>query len=179
VDIVGKTFKSRAKMAHRNCGGYPARPDGGCDPYSRMPESTQQSVKAAKDSRRTRHATIVFGVVVTGLVIVLWDFIGVEWHARDAEREVVTFANSVTLGSSREAVAERFSLGRFQYLTRGGNADDAQWFFQTPLRMGAKDWIVIVGFDRDRVASVRVATSDNPRRRPEGAPADRVGELPR
>ena len=144
-----------------------------------MPESTQRSVKAAQNSRRTRGATIAFVVVVTALMIILWDVIGAEWHARDAEREVITFANSVTLGSSREAVVERFSQGGFQYLTRRGNAADAEWFFHTPLRIGAKDWIVSVGFDRDRVASVRVGTSDDVRRHPEGAPADRVEEIRR
>jgi hypothetical protein len=75
-------------------------------------------------------------------------------------------------------VAETFARGNFRHLTRRPHADD-RWFFYTPFRMGAKNWIVVLDFERDRVVSVRVATSDQPGRRPDGAPPDRLEELRR
>jgi hypothetical protein len=119
-------------------------------------------------------------VVVAGaLTVVLWNDINAEWHAQDAEREAAAFANSIEIGASHESMTQAFARGRFRYLMGGEQFDDRDWLFHTPYRFGARNWIVIVGFESERVVSVRVGTSDDVHRRPEGAPADRVEQVQR
>jgi len=112
------------------------------------------------------------GAAVVG--VTLWTgFIAAEWHAHDAEREIIDLANKILDNATREQVAEAFAWGDYDYLKLRTHNTRDQWFFHTPYRFGASDWILVVAFDRDRVAAIRVVTSDDLGRRPEGAPPDR------
>ena len=108
------------------------------------------------------------------LAIMFGDHIAAEWHARDAEREIVDLANKISDNATREQVAEAFASGNYDYLKLRTHDTRDQWFFHTPYRFGATDWILVVAFDRGHVAAVRVGTSDDLSRRPEGAPPDRM-----
>jgi hypothetical protein len=113
----------------------------------------------------------LFAILLAGM---FRDHVAAEWHARDAERQVVDLANKIPDNATRERVAEVFASGNFDYLTLQRHDSRDQWFFHTPYRLGATDWILVVTFGEDHVVAVRVGTSDDVNRRPEGAPADRT-----
>lgn len=124
--------------------------------------------------RRWRDLAITFAVIAVTLGILFGDHIGAEWHARDAEREVIDLAKKIPDGATPGQVAEVFAWGDYDYLKLRTHGTRDQWFFHTPYRFGASDWILVVTFDRGHAVSVRVGTSDNISRRPEGAPPDRT-----
>lgn len=103
-----------------------------------------------------------------------WDYIAAEWYARDAEREIIALANRIPDNASREQVAESVAQGNYRHLTLRPHFTDDEWFFLTPPRVGASEWILVVAFDRGHVVAVRVRTADSLDRRPDGAPPDRT-----
>jgi len=141
-----------------------------------MLHSTKHAAASIRPASRIANSLLAAGAIILCplLLIVLWDFIAAEWHARDAEREAIAFANSIPINATRQSVESIFARGDYTYLTRRSHSGTEEWFFHTPSRVGANDWIVIVGFDGDRVVSVRVGTSDDLRRRPDGAPLERT-----
>ena len=60
---------------------------------------------------------------------------------------MAAFANSIPIDATRESVESIFARGNYKYLTRRANAANDGWFFQAPHRIGAKDWILVIGFD--------------------------------
>jgi len=111
---------------------------------------------------RRRRTLIAIAIVAGGLTVILWDVIKSEWHARDAEQEAGAFVVGIPLGATRQSVAEAFGRGSFRYLRRGESGDDREWFFHTPYRFGAKNWVVVVGFEGERVVSIRVGHLGRP-----------------
>lgn len=124
--------------------------------------------------RRWGDIAIAMAVAAVASVTLWTDFIAAEWHARDAEREIIDLAKKIPDNATREQVAEAFAWGDYDYLKLRTHDTRDQWFFHTPYRFGASDWILVVAFDRDHVSAVRVGTSDDIRRRPDGAPPDRI-----
>ena len=126
------------------------------------------------NARAWRDILIKTVSIASMVAMVLWLFGRPLWYARDAEGELVTLAKSIAIGDRRSAVIERFSRGSYAHLTFYGEPQDSAWHFNTPFRIGAQNWILIVRFENDRVVSIRFATADQPDRGPEGAPPDRV-----
>jgi hypothetical protein len=129
---------------------------------------------ANREHRPWRGLVIALAVIAISLGIIFGDHIAAEWHARDAEREIVDLAKRIPDNATREQVAEIFAWGSYDYLKLRTHNTKDQWFFHTPYRFGATDWILVVTFDRGHVVGVRVGTSDDLSRRPEGAPPDRM-----
>jgi hypothetical protein len=134
---------------------------------------TQMDSKPPNSLRRWRDVAIMVAVVGAISAILLGDFIAAEWHARDAQREIIDLAGKIPNNATREQVAEAFAWGSYDYLKLRTHDTRDQWFFHTPHRIGAGDWILVVTFDRGQVVAVRVGTSDDLSRRPDGAPPDR------
>lgn len=127
-----------------------------------------------RQHRPWRGLLIAIALFATSLGIAFGDHIAAEWHARDAERELVDLATSIPDNATREHVAEAFAWGDYDHLELRTHHTSDQWFFHTPYRFGATDWILVVTFDRGHVVAVRVGTSDDLSRRPVGAPPDRI-----
>ena len=126
------------------------------------------------NSRRGwRDVAIMLGVVAAITAILFSDFIFAEWHRRDAEREIIDLANKIPDNATREQVAEAFAWGNYDYLKLRAHDTRDQWFFHTPHRIGAGDWILVVTFDHGHVVAVRVGTADDLSRQPDGAPPSR------
>jgi hypothetical protein len=126
------------------------------------------------NSRRGwRDVAIMLGVVAAITAILFGDFIFAEWHRRDAEREIIDLANKIPDNATREQVADAFARGNYDYLKLRTHDTRDQWFFHTPHRIGAGDWILVVTFDRGHVVAVRVGTADDLNRQPDGAPPGR------
>jgi hypothetical protein len=127
----------------------------------------------SRPNRRWRGLAIALGWVVVSVAIVFGDSIVAEWHARDAEREITDLASRIPLNATSEQVAVAFARGNYDYLKLRTHDTWDQWYFHTPYRFGATDWILKVAFAEGRVVEVRVGTSDSMGRRPDGAPPDR------
>jgi hypothetical protein len=130
-----------------------------------------RNIVIVSDSHFMVWAAVLF---VAAIGWILRDFVMAEWHARDAEREVIALSVQIPNNASHGQVADIFKQGNYKHLTLSPHNDNDRWFIQTPSRMGAKDWILTVDFERGHAVSVRVGTADNTRIRPEGAPLDRT-----
>ena len=128
---------------------------------------------ATREHGTWRSFAIALAVIAISLGILFGDHIAAEWHAGDAEREIADLARKIPDNATREQVAELFAGGDYDYLKLRTHDTRDQWFFHTPYRFGATDWILVVAFEQGRVVAVRVGTSDDLSRRPEGAPPDR------
>ena len=128
---------------------------------------------ANREHRPWRGFVIALAVIAMSLGILFGDDIAAEWHAHDAEREIIDLAKKIPDNATREQVAEAFAWGDYDYLKLRTHNTRDQWFFHTPYRFGASDWILVVTFDRGHVVVVRVGPSDDLSRRPNGAPPDR------
>ena len=135
---------------------------------------TEMQIHFVRPSRVWRDLSITFGVIALSLAVLFGDFIAAEWHAGDARGEVIDLAKKIPDNATREQVANWFAWGEYDYLKLRTHGTTDQWFFHTPQRLGATDWILVVSFDGGHAASVRVRTSDDLSRRPEGAPPDRT-----
>lgn len=111
-------------------------------------------------------------VAAVSVILFSDDFVA-EWHRRYAEQEIIDLANKIPDNATREQVAEAFAWGNYDYLKLRTHNTRDQWFFHTPYRFGASDWILVVTFDQGRVVTIRVGTSDNLTRRPDGALPER------
>jgi len=123
--------------------------------------------------KRWRGFAITIGLLALSLTILSWDFIVAEWHARDAEREITELAHNIPLNATPEQVVYVFARGEYDYLKLRTHDTWDKWYFHTPSRIGAGDWILNVTFEQGHVVEIRVGTSDNTGRRPDGAPPDR------
>lgn len=86
-----------------------------------------------------------------------------------------------------KALYPQFSLGMSRddamfVLEREWNSEYV-WTFKelatvsTPLTLGARNWIIYLEFEADKLVSIQVRTPDSSERHPQGAPGDlRVGE---
>jgi hypothetical protein len=119
-----------------------------------------------------REAAIV-AVTITICGFIVRDFISAEWHADAAEREIADLAGRIPIDATREYVVTAFTAGKYRHVSLRTPGAWDRWYFHTPSRFGASDWVLIVTFDGDRVTAVRVGTSDDVGRRPEGAPPHR------
>jgi len=116
-------------------------------------------------------AAVVF---VAAIGWILRDYLMAEWHARDAEREIIALAVKIPNNATHGQVADIFAQGHYKHLTLSPHNDNDEWFIETPHRIGASDWILIVDFERGRAVSLHVGTADNSRIHPEGAPPERT-----
>jgi hypothetical protein len=130
-----------------------------------------RNVVIVSDSRLTVWVAVVF-VAAAGWI--LRDYVMAEWHARDAQREIADLATRIPNNPTREQVAESFAQGNYKHLTLSRHNNNDRWFVQTPPRIGARDWILIVAFERGHAVTIRVGTADDTDRRPNGAPPDRT-----
>lgn len=49
----------------------------------------------------------------------------------------------------------------------------SEWAVETPVEVGAKNWVLYVDLIASRIVTLRVRTADNVNEKPEGSPTDR------
>jgi hypothetical protein len=65
---------------------------------------------------------LVVVAVTLSLAILFGEHIAAEWHARDAEREIIDLAKKIPDNATREQVAEAFAWGYYDYLLQIGGS---------------------------------------------------------
>lgn len=118
-------------------------------------------------------SVVTMTVIAVGIGIIFSDHIAAEWNAREAELEIIDLEKRIPTGATREQVAALFALSDYDHLRLRTHGKIDRWYFHTPFRFGASDWILVVTFDRGHVVALRVGTSDNIGRSPNGAPPPR------
>jgi hypothetical protein len=63
----------------------------------------------ANSRRHWRDIAIMLGVVAAIIAILFSDFIAAEWHARDAEREIIDLESKIPDNATIERVAQAFA----------------------------------------------------------------------
>jgi hypothetical protein len=90
--------------------------------------------------------------------------------------EVRTLYESLQPGMGRRQVRAAIDSGRFPHL-RFHTDDDYRWVAFAPLEFGAKNWVLLIEFEGERVSGLRVRTEDSLQYHPAEAPRNK--ERPR
>ena len=90
-------------------------------------------------------------------------------HYRD---QVRTLYANVQPGMPRTQVRQTMDSAKYPDLTFHQPEAEA-WLASTPLEFGARNWVLLIEFDRDRVSVVRIRTADSVDEHPVQAPTDK------
>lgn len=120
--------------------------------------------------------TLAFGIAAT---VLFWVAHSARPWFRDQTREreeLKRFAGDLSLGLSRLDVAKHFQDGRFTGFAL--IKSEREWWAKAPLVLSAKNWLVVLDFDNERLSCVRFRTEDSLSEHPLSAPPDRCLEPP-
>jgi hypothetical protein len=128
-------------------------------------------------AQRRRTAIVSIGVVVVGMAVLAWDhgsWVNLLGFNRERNRQSILDAYArlrigMTAHQAGAAVSRLSSAGFRVYGTCGGS--DA-CVVSAPLEVGARNWMLYLQFESDRLSSARIRTEDSAYERPEQAPPD-------
>lgn len=88
-------------------------------------------------------------------------------------------ADTIVIGESYSSVQEKFKTALAKHrdwqLSEEARGDGmVMCSVDTPLEVGAKNWVLYISFGSNRVESVAVRTADSEHYRPSDAPGDRI-----
>ena len=90
-----------------------------------------------------------------------------------ARIELIALFEMVELGDSRETLEARFENGDYHTL-RMTHLTTEESLVRTPLEWGARNWLMWVEFDDDRIDAVRIRFQDSRAERPVSAQHDKT-----
>ena len=146
-------------------------------------EGRWQVSSGAFMSKRFRH--VVSLVVAVGFALSVAGYLTYE-HQRaiDQRKEIAAFSAGIAVGMPKgaamracESAADEHREWAFKYWETceiAGGLSAAR--VDSPLTVGAGNWVVWIVFDGDAVAAVLIRTLDSSRLRPDDAPEDRVDD---
>lgn len=85
---------------------------------------------------------------------------------------LITIMENIKLGDSRAKVEEVFN--RHKTKTLQLKKLESEWLITMPYEFGATDWILWIGFDRDRAKSLKIRLSDSKDMKPKESPSDKI-----
>ena len=88
-----------------------------------------------------------------------------------ANRELQSLYYCIRIGDSRAAVEDK--VAKIRKILQVHEIDNSTLLIQTPVTIGAKNWILFILFNNDAVSCLRFGSSDEPKIRPVSAPANR------
>ncbi len=90
-----------------------------------------------------------------------------------ARIELIELFEMVELGNFRETLEDRFENGDYDTLQLT-HLSAEESLVRTPLEWGARNWLMWVEFDDNRINAVRFRFQDSRYERPESAPQDKT-----
>ncbi len=101
---------------------------------------------------------------------------------KENKKAVVTIMNNIQIGDTKDKVKTVYNLHKTRGLELLKSEDhenwkENEWLIRMPLEFGATDWILWIGFEGDKVISLKIRLSDSKTMKPKAAPDDKTGSL--
>jgi type II secretory pathway pseudopilin PulG len=92
---------------------------------------------------------------------------------KESRAELESAFTRVALGASSSEVQALFDGGEFRHL-KLHQVDPSGLLVQTPLKWGARNWVLWIEVKDDKVTALRIRFHDDKNSRPEEAPPDKA-----
>jgi hypothetical protein len=119
-----------------------------------------------------RDTLIAVCVAGSAVAILAQPILRSQWERETHRSEVRGLYESLRTGMLRHEVEQRMQGDLYPHLqfSRGSGR---VWYAESPLEFGAKNWVLLVECEEDRVLAVRVRTADSVQEHPKDAPPDK------
>lgn len=93
----------------------------------------------------------------------------------DNKKVLVTIMENIKLGDSGARVEEIFNHHKTDTLQL--KKLENEWLITMPYEFGATDWILWLGFENNKVTSLKIRLSDSKDMKPKESPPDKIKEV--
>jgi hypothetical protein len=124
-------------------------------------------------------AVVIVGAAIFILFALVWSVNVQRRHRAQSRSAISDLFNSIALGDSTDRTVAIAEMAIANHPDWRLSEYPETLCVETPLELGATNWIICIALHNDCVAAIGIRTSDSVRIRPDAAPEDRVSATAR